>query len=752
MKTRAERRVVWQGGRAARISHGLQALLRPMVEGIEASRQGLLELFHAAGVEALGRQLADEVEAVVGPKRRRNPTREAYRWGSTASEFVLGGRQVALPRPRVRRRDGGEMSLPSVRAFQDEDPFTERVIEQALVGVSQRRYGRSLEPLAESVPERATSKSAVQRRLVAGTRRLLGAWLRRDLSDFQPLILMIDGLEVAGHTLVVALGIARDGTKRVLGLREGATENAALCTGLLQELLERGLAMPPRFLAVLDGGKGLRKAVRAVFGDATHVQRCQLHKRRNVRDHLPKQLQARVDRLMVEAYQSARFDLAKRRLEQLARWLEHAGHAGHHHRQPDAGEHDQLELRRLDRARAPEQGADERAGQGHQAGGPGLVHGRQQRLAQRLAPDLLVRQRGPGAEREHRLDLAAPLPARAQEVAARERRRGHAVADQDAGDRDQLAYVELHQPEREHRHHRHRRAGHDTGDRDPSAVAQLPQPARGRPRGGGEHQQHEGHDRPGHGEDPAQQQRDHGQLHGRAQDRPERRQAEPDPGPQPQRHGQAADGEHAEGEEREVHGARLARTEARPGRATRPEGRPGVTCWLACGTCRGDSAGWPGSSRARRRPAPSPRWWRSACSTGWSTGTPAAGAGAWLHDHAITAFLIANGASILLTYALSRWWAFRNRQAYGPLGGVPMFFVISIGSLVIPVACLWFSRNVLELSSATADNVAANGVGLFLGFVTRFALFRSLVFRPAVAAPSEEQPAPRGELQHQQEA
>ncbi len=328
MKTRAERRVVWQGGRAARISHGLQALLRPMVEGIEASRQGLLELFHAAGVEALGRQLADEVEAVVGPKRRRNPTREAYRWGSTASEFVLGGRQVALPRPRVRRRDGGEMSLPSVRAFQDEDPFTERVIEQALVGVSQRCYGRSLEPLAESVPERATSKSAVQRRLVAGTRRLLGAWLRRDLSDFQPLILMIDGLEVAGHTLVVALGIARDGTKRVLGLREGATENAALCTGLLQELLERGLAMPPRFLAVLDGGKGLRKAVRAVFGDATHVQRCQLHKRRNVRDHLPKQLQARVDRLMVEAYQSARFDLAKRRLEQLARWLEHAGHAG----------------------------------------------------------------------------------------------------------------------------------------------------------------------------------------------------------------------------------------------------------------------------------------------------------------------------------------------------------------------------------------------------------------------------------------
>jgi putative flippase GtrA len=135
---------------------------------------------------------------------------------------------------------------------------------------------------------------------------------------------------------------------------------------------------------------------------------------------------------------------------------------------------------------------------------------------------------------------------------------------------------------------------------------------------------------------------------------------------------------------------------------------------------------------------------------------PGIGAGAWLHAHAITAFLVANGASILLTYALSRWWAFRHRATSGPLGGVPMFFVISLGSLAIPVACLWFSRNVLELSSVTSDNIAANVVGLFLGFVTRFALFRELVFRhpdgPGLLAVSEEQPAPRGELQHQPEA
>jgi putative transposase len=256
--------VAWQGGRTEQISEGLKTLLRPMVEGIAASRRGLLELFHIAGVEALRQQLVSEVEQAVGPQRQRNPDRDAYRWGRTPSEFVLGGRKVALARPRVRRRAGGEVTLPSVRTFQDEDPFTARVIEQTLVGVSQRGYGRSLEALEKSVPQRATSKSAVQRRLVAGTRRLLDEWLKRDLSDFQPLILMLDGLDVAGHTLVVALGIADDGSKRVLGLREGATENAAVCVSLLQELLERHLRLPERFLVVLDGGKGLRNSIARV--------------------------------------------------------------------------------------------------------------------------------------------------------------------------------------------------------------------------------------------------------------------------------------------------------------------------------------------------------------------------------------------------------------------------------------------------------------------------------------------------------
>ncbi len=127
------------------------------------------------------------------------------------------------------------------------------------------------------------------------------------------------------------------------------------------------------------------------------------------------------------------------------------------------------------------------------------------------------------------------------------------------------------------------------------------------------------------------------------------------------------------------------------------------------------------------------------------------GAGGWLNSHAITAFVIANGASILLTYQLSRAWAFRHREASGPYGGVLVFYAISVGSLVIPVACLWFSRNVLELTSATADNIAANVVGLFLGFVTRFALFRVFVFRDREES-EDEQPAQRGELEHQPEA
>lgn len=127
------------------------------------------------------------------------------------------------------------------------------------------------------------------------------------------------------------------------------------------------------------------------------------------------------------------------------------------------------------------------------------------------------------------------------------------------------------------------------------------------------------------------------------------------------------------------------------------------------------------------------------------------GAGGWLHDYPITAFLLANGLSILVTYQLSRVWAFRHREPSGAFGGVLIFYAISVGSLVIPVACLWFSRNVLELTSAVSDNIAANLVGLFLGFVTRFALYRVFVFRHREQS-EEQEPAPRGQFEHQPEA
>jgi putative flippase GtrA len=136
----------------------------------------------------------------------------------------------------------------------------------------------------------------------------------------------------------------------------------------------------------------------------------------------------------------------------------------------------------------------------------------------------------------------------------------------------------------------------------------------------------------------------------------------------------------------------------------------------------------------------------------WDFGLGAGGA--LLHDHAITAFVIANAASMFLTYYLSRWWAFRHRRVAGAFGGVLTFYAISVASLSIPIACLWFSRNVLDLYSATADNIAANVVGLFLGFVARFVLLRMYVFQhPGDDYWSvNEQPAPRGQLEHQPEA
>lgn len=290
----------------------------------DVMRRDLREFVISAGVAALSAVLEEERTAIVGPRYAHLPTRQARRSGSAPGELVLGGRRVRVRRPRARTVEGREVTLPTWASFAAEDPLHERAVEQMLVGVSTRRYARSLEPLPAELPARGTSRSAVSRRFVAATERQMAEWLERDLSELDLAVLMLDGVYVEEHVLLVALGIDTDGKKHVLGVREGATENAAACTALLTGLRDRGLRDDRAVLVVIDGSKALAKAVREVHGPRALVQRCQAHKTRNVVDQLPEEMRPSVRQALREAYASSDVARAKRLLTNLARRLRDA--------------------------------------------------------------------------------------------------------------------------------------------------------------------------------------------------------------------------------------------------------------------------------------------------------------------------------------------------------------------------------------------------------------------------------------------
>ena len=294
-------------------------LIQPLEEEI---RQGLVEFVIDTGLQALGAQLEEERTAICGPRYRHDPKRRAYRHGTTPSDLVLGGRKVKLRRPRVRSRNGEEAELPSWQTFSDRDPLEGRAIEQMVLGVSTRHYQRSLESLPAEVEERGVSRSAVSRRFVRATQQRFEELMARSLDDLDLKSLLLDGIEFAGHVVLVAMGIDVGGHKHVLGLQEGASENAASCKRLLANLRQRGLQTNRSILVSIDGSKALRKAVRDVFGDRALVQRCQEHKKRNVLAHLPKGMRASVKRAMNEAYRTEDPKRAQQMLENLARRLE----------------------------------------------------------------------------------------------------------------------------------------------------------------------------------------------------------------------------------------------------------------------------------------------------------------------------------------------------------------------------------------------------------------------------------------------
>jgi putative transposase len=290
-----------------------------------AAKEGLLALSVGVGLGVLHELMAEEVDEVVGPKGRHDPERRAVRHGHESGEVTLGGRRVGIERARVRTADGSaEVGLESYRHFADRDPLSRVVLERMLAGVSTRRFPRTQEPVGAEVEQeaRSVSKSAVSRDFVTRTRENLEALMARRLDDVRLAVLMIDGIELKGRTNVVALGVTTDGVKVPLGLWEGSTENAAVATALLSDLVDRGLDVEQGVLCVLDGAKALRKAVRDVLGVNTPVQRCGRHKERNVLDHLPERDRPAVKRRLRRAWADSDHERAIDALRLLAAELD----------------------------------------------------------------------------------------------------------------------------------------------------------------------------------------------------------------------------------------------------------------------------------------------------------------------------------------------------------------------------------------------------------------------------------------------
>lgn len=296
-----------------------------LTEVAGAAREGLLAMSVGVGLRVMAELMDAEVTARVGAKHAKLPDRTAKRHASAPGSVVLGGRRVRVSRPRVRSVDGTEeVALDTYGAFAADDLLGEVVMERMLAGLATRRHRAANEPVGVAVEAEATStsRSAVSRRFIAGTTKALEELMSRDLAELDVVALMVDGVNFAEACCVVALAITADGTKVPVGLWLGDTENKTVVTHLLADLVGRGLDASGGLLVVIDGAKALAAGVRKVFGDQALVQRCTLHKRRNVADHLPKETQPWVDRKLAKAFANPDADAGLRAAKDLARALE----------------------------------------------------------------------------------------------------------------------------------------------------------------------------------------------------------------------------------------------------------------------------------------------------------------------------------------------------------------------------------------------------------------------------------------------
>ena len=292
----------------------------PLVEVWEELQPEVEHLTGLAGLKIIRAVIEDEVMRRVGPRHQPDPASSCLRWGQQSGYVVFAGQKVAVQRPRVRMRQGQEVQLDSYARLQHDGRRQRAVREGIVAGLTSRNY---TSPAVQSVLDGyGIEKSSVSRQFVQASAAQLKKLCEKRLDELDLVAILIDGIHLGQQVLVVALGIESSGKKQVLGLWQGATENTTVVQALLEDLVARGLNPERRYLFVIDGAKALRAGIERVFGERAEVQRCQIHKRRNVKEHLPKSAQGDTDRRIRNAYAMTGYAEAKAELGKIFRQLE----------------------------------------------------------------------------------------------------------------------------------------------------------------------------------------------------------------------------------------------------------------------------------------------------------------------------------------------------------------------------------------------------------------------------------------------
>jgi putative transposase len=296
-------------------------LLLPMLELITQAEMAVDELIDVTGRAAIEAVLLLSAQELAGPKHQGKGGGPIGWHGSQAGVIPLSERKLRVEKPRLRGKDKGagqEVEIPAYEALRANSRLGSRLLEILMKGVSTRHYQEVLPTMAATV---GVSKSQVSREFIEASTQQLKALCERRLDDKRFLVIYIDGIQFGEVHVIAAVGVDGGGYKQVLGLREGASENAGVVKDLLTALTERGIDPNQRYLFVIDGSKALRQAIDCVFGPAHPVQRCRNHKVENVLGYLPEDQKDQVKASMKAAFQ-LEADNGQAKLEKLAQWLE----------------------------------------------------------------------------------------------------------------------------------------------------------------------------------------------------------------------------------------------------------------------------------------------------------------------------------------------------------------------------------------------------------------------------------------------